>query len=276
MRDKSLSVFSKEWKERFFKEHENKIAEAVLKFEDIPKENVYIRNESDTILQIASSGFGLNVWDERYRPIGGLIDRFKPFIEDYRMVNEDRRVERIAVFDTETTSQFNSNIVSIAIVILNLRTQEIEDEYYTLVNPLESITAEAYRVHKISQAEADKAPTFEDLHETIGSYFAKADVICGQNIETFDLRVMEREYDRIDVINPLLDMPVFDTMHMAKHIVKALDVKGKIKNPTVEEIVEFFNIPTPEGAYHNALVDTKACAEIVKRLFNYTYPEIEE
>ena len=273
MRNKQLSIFSSEWKRKFTKENAEAIIEAFDDFEQMPKEDCYIRSSTDFILSLAANSEGLNIWDENFRPApGSRSDMFRPFIEDYRMIKPEQRVKKLVAFDTETTGQSNSYIVSIAIVILNLETMEIEDEYYSLVNPLAKIEADAYKVHKITQAEADAAKTFEELEPEIKNMFKKGEIICGQNIETFDLRVMEREYDRINCGNPLLDMPIFDTMHMVKVIVGATDRKGRLKNPKVEETMKFFNIPQPDGEYHNALTDTKACAGIVKALFSHRYP----
>lgn len=273
---RELSVFRKDILNKFNGEtiQDSDLSESISAINKVNREEYFIRNTEDSIVCHALNGHGLSVWSNDFNPLKSKsVDFFKPFIEDYRLVPEDQRLKRLAVFDTETTGRFNSYIVSIAICILNLETMQIEDEYYQVINPLAEIEDGAFRVHKISQEEAEKNPTFKEVEEKATEMFLKADAICGQNIEGFDLRVLEREYERLDVINPLLSLPTFDTMVMAKHIVQAKDKRGKLKNPTVEESMNFFKIEQPEGMYHNALTDTKSCVELVKRLFNYQFED---
>ena len=63
-------------------------------------------------------------------------------------------------------------------------------------------------------------------------------------------------------------MYVFDTMTMAKEVVKAKGKTNRIKNPTLEESIKFFDIELEDNTFHNALVDVKGTLEVFKKLVN--------
>jgi len=51
---------------------------------------------------------------------------------------------------------------------------------------------------------------------------------------------------------------------------KSKDKNGKrIKDPKLEEAVEFFGIKLEDTEYHNALVDTEATLEVFKAMLAY-------
>lgn len=259
MKEYKLSIFNLNAKKMFMNLENKDRLSAFNKIKKMP-DDIDIRNKEDTMISLGLRNRGLNVFDKN------KVSIWKQFLKDYYSIPEELRIDKVAVFDTETTDRFNAYAVSLAVVIVNLKELKIEKEFYTLINPKDYIKEEAYEVHKISNEEIVNEKTFEELEEEISSCFNGIETVVGHNVD-FDLKVMEREYNRINKENPLLNKNVIDTMIMSKEIVGATDVKGKLKNPKLEEAMDYFNIPKPDGEYHNALVDTKACAEILISLF---------
>lgn len=253
----NTTIFNKEAFNRFKSLSDLDVILSHEKVKKIP-EDVVIRREEDTLISVGLRNRGLNIFTSN-------DNDFVKWMKDFYSIEPELRANKFLVFDTETTHKYNSYAVSFACYLFNLATDTIEREEYFIINPQETIHPEAYEVHKISQDEASKYPTFEEYLEKIKPIFEEADVLVGQNL-TFDLKVIERELERIKEPNFISHLSVFDTMNNAKDIVKALNIKGKVKNPKLEESATFFNIPIEEGIFHNALYDTKITLEVFKSL----------
>lgn len=253
----NTTIFNKEAFNRFKNLSDSLIISSHEKIQKIPEE-VVIRRQEDTLISVGLRNRGLNIFTSN-------DSDFVKWMKDFYSVEPELRANKFLVFDTETTHRYNSYAVSFACYLFNLAEDKIEREEYFIINPKEKIHEEAYAVHKISEEEASKYPTFEEYIDTIRPIFEEADVLVGQNL-IFDLKVMERELDRLNIPNFISHLTVFDTMTNAKEIVKALNVKGKIKNPKLEESAAFFNVPIEDGVFHNALYDTKITLEVFKHL----------
>jgi len=169
----------------------------------------------------------------------------------------------ITVLDFETTSTYGYG-VSIALLIHDLNTKKTI-ERYTLINPLTEIEEEAIAVHKITPEMIENEKPFSEIHENITKIAKISDLIVGHNID-FDLRIMEREYDRIEVKNPFKDIPKFCTMKPNKEIVGLKDINGKkLKDPKLIETANFYGINT-DVEFHNALEDTKITLQIFLKM----------
>jgi len=77
----------------------------------------------------------------------------------------------------------------------------------------------------------------------------------------FDAATIERELARLNKVNPFAGMPIFDTMSLLKPIILAKGKTGKLKDPNLKEVCDFFNIPVGEEDYHNALFDAEQTAK---------------
>lgn len=253
----NTTIFNKEAFSRFKNLSDSEIILASDKVKKIPSE-VVIRRAEDTLISVGLRNRGLNVFNSN-------DNDFVKWMKDFYSIEPELRANKFLVFDTETTHKYNSFAVSFACYLFNLAEDRIEREEYFIINPQEQIHPEAYEVHKISQEEASKYPTFEEYLDRIKPIFEEADVLVGQNL-IFDLKVIERELDRLNVPNFISHLTVFDIMPNAKDIVKAVNVKGKIKNPKLEESAAFFNVPIEDGVFHNALYDTKITLEVFKHL----------
>lgn len=255
----SASVFSKEAKNVFkekLKTSVNSLIKAQKDLESLVGEQP--RHSEDYLMSA--------VLLQKELPFYGLkADMLKSFLNDLYAVPRDLRVKKVVCFDTETTAQVNAYAVSIALILYNIETEEVEQTYYTLLNPLVDISFGAMEVHGITEADVKDERKFSQVANDITAIFEQADLLVGHNVE-FDLKVIEKEYERINAVNPVMYTPYFDTMKMSKATVGARDINNKVKDPRLEEAVEFFNIPQPTAAYHNALVDTEMCLEVFKSL----------
>lgn len=259
-----LSIFNNETKKKFRDEVSiEKKLEAYSAVENFP-ESICIRSKEDSMMNIALKGKNLHAFDKQ---ASLLNPEFLKFLKDYRSIPEEERANRILLFDTETTDKYNAYAVSIAMIVYNISKDSIEDEFYTLINPKDVINQEAIEVHKITPEMVMNEEEFSFYVEKITSLCKNIDFAVGHNVD-FDIKVLEREYERLGLVNPLLNVDIFDTMLLSKDIVQAKDIKNKIKNPQLKEAMEWFGIEKPEEAYHNALVDTRACLDVFRAMMS--------
>jgi DNA polymerase-3 subunit epsilon len=259
MENSSNTVFSKTAKKTFeekAKFHVNSLIDVEKKLSE--NKEAYCRNKDDYKMSTVLTGKGLGLYS------GKDAGSLQVYLSELYGIPKEFRMNRVVCFDTETTSNFNGYAVSIALILYNIDEEKVEDSFYQLINPLADISYDAQEVHGISYDDIKNEETFESLEKRISSFFERSDMIVGHNID-FDLKVIEREYDRLNKLNPSTFQPYFCTMKMGKETVQALDVRGKLKDPRLEEAVTYFNIPE-KGDYHNALVDTEMCLEVFKHL----------
>ena len=212
----------------------------------------------------------LSLKEEKTLPMYPLNknNSLETFKNDFEQVKKENRVDKVIVFDTETTG-YNGYAVSIACILYSIKENKILKKYYSLVNPQMDIPADSTKIHKIKNEDVQDEKIFAELWPEIQKIFNEADMAVGQNLG-FDFRVLEREFARMGIPNPIESFFWFDTMTLAKPIVKAKDKNGKrIKDPKLEESVKFFGINLKDTEYHNALVDTEATLEVFKAMLAY-------
>lgn len=189
----------------------------------------------------------------------------KRFLDDFKLINSEHRIKYAAVWDFETTDTFNAYGVSLAIMVYDIESEEVVEQFYELINPLEKISTGAYRIHKISQEMVNSEKTFEEHLPEIERIFSTVDTFVGHNL-AFDLGALEREYQRLGKVNPFTTVPVFDTMKAAKDILNLKDTNGKkIKSPKLEECLEYYGFDT-DKEFHNAQVDVQETLNVFIQL----------
>jgi len=81
---------------------------------------------------------------------------------------------------------------------------------------------------------------------------------------TFDIGILMDEFNRMGNMNAmeiLNNSNKYCTMKLSKKLVKALDKRGNIKNPRLEELYEFlFNEKPDKNKLHDALYDVECLA----------------
>lgn len=168
------------------------------------------------------------------------------------------------ILDFETNSANIHDVIEVAA----FRVQKVEGEYVVMetfhryyfseyeVNP------HALAVHKLSperlarlRANADYEEYFADDTEFV-EFCQGTKTLVAHNV-TFELR-------------HLAELVHFDhhvcTMKSNKQIVRALNVRGNVKNPKLLECCNFYNIEFDEEQYHSAIYDVTKTLEILKKM----------
>ena len=215
-----------------------------------------IRSQKDALIA-SSLGYELNTDpDAKY---------LEKFVSDFKKIGNEHKARYAAVWDFETTDKFNAFGVSLAIMLYDVQEDEILEQFYELMNPLENISKGAYDVHGISQEQVANEKTFVEHLPEIESILTKADFFVGHNLQ-FDLNTLEREYQRANLVNHFSGIPVFDTMKAAKDVLLLTDKNGKkLKSPTLVECVDYYGLNTDQG-FHNALIDTQETLNVFREL----------
>ncbi len=186
------------------------------------------------------------------------------------------------VFDTETTGlpkRWDAPItdtdnwprcVQIAWQVHDAMGALVEHQDY-LVRPHGfNIPYDAEQIHGISTALAAKegVPLAEVL-EKFNHALSKAKFIVGQNVG-FDVNIMGAEFHRLQMENPLQELPVLDTCTEETAALCQLPGGrgGKFKLPTLTELHEYL-FKEPFNEAHNAAADVEATTrcflELVRR-----------
>jgi len=140
-----------------------------------------------------------------------------------------------------------------------------------------TVPYDAEKIHGISTAlaEQDGVP-METVLQEFNAVLHKAKFIVGQNVG-FDINIMGAEFHRLQVENPLQEMPVLDTCTEKTALLCQIPGGrgGKFKLPTLTELHQYlFN--TPFGEAHNATADVEATTRCFLELVRKRHFTVEE
>ncbi|MEM9142242.1 MAG: DNA polymerase III subunit alpha [Bacteroidota bacterium] len=186
------------------------------------------------------------------------------------------------IFDTETTGlpkRWDAPIsdtdnwprcIQIAWQLHDAMGTVIEHQDYLVRPDGFNIPYDAEQIHGISTAlaEQDGLPLAEVL-EKFNAALAQSKFLVGQNVG-FDVNVMGAEFYRMDVENPLQELPVLDTCTEETAVLCQIPGGrgGKFKLPTLTELHDYLFQETFAEA-HNATADVEATTrcflELVRR-----------
>lgn len=165
-------------------------------------------------------------------------------------------LSKLIFIDFETTG-FKKN-APVSLAYLAYQDQKLIGKDYIIINPEEIIEEGAYKVHGISQEEAEKFPNFKEVWGDIKLYFDNS-IICAHN----------SNYDVNKVLLPTLrryalDFPknfhTCDTLANARNLISSKN----IKNYKLDTLCDYFNIEFHN--HHTASFDTVACMRIFNKL----------
>ena len=195
------------------------------------------------------------------------------------------------IFDTETTGlpkRWDAPVtdtdnwprcIQIAWQLHDEMGNVIEHQDYLVQPDGFTIPFDAEKIHGISTELAQKeGVSLAEVAEKFAKALSKTKFVVGQNVG-FDLNIMGAEFHRLEMHNPLPQLPVLDTC--TETTAQLCQIPGgrggKFKLPTLTELHEFlFNEPFAEA--HNATADVEATTrcflELVRRNI-YTAKELD-
>ena len=195
------------------------------------------------------------------------------------------------IFDTETTGlpkNWNAPItdtdnwprcIQIAWQLHDAMGNLVEHQDYLVQPDGFTIPFDAEQIHGISTelAQQQGVPLAEVL-EKFNIAMSKTKFIVGQNVQ-FDLNIMGAEFHRLNIENPLQELPVLDTC--TEHTAQLCQIPGgrggKFKLPTLTELHEYL-FGEPFGEAHNATADVEAttrCFLELVRKQQYTNEQLD-
>lgn len=175
--------------------------------------------------------------------------------EQIRMIEEYKtgcsQLSRYVCFDVETPNAKNDAVSAIGIVILE--GDRVVQKYYSLVNPEQCFDSFNVNLTGISEETVKDAPTFPVLWETIRPLMSSG-LLVAHNAP-FDVSVLKKCLARYDIEW----MPEFEyvcTCNLARKCFPDLE------NHKLRTLCDEFDISLD---HHNAMSDTEACAEILRK-----------
>ena len=153
-------------------------------------------------------------------------------------------------FDFETASYAKHSACSIALV--KVENSKIVGEYYSLIQPETEFNWKNTQIHGIHAEDVIDAPKFPDVWSKIHSYFNKNSLVVAHNA-SFDNSVLAGCLDYYGIEKP--------------HYLSLCTVKTSRKlfpempNHKLNTMCDRLNIPL--NNHHDALEDSRACAEIL-------------
>jgi len=168
------------------------------------------------------------------------------------------------ILDFETNTTNEHDVIEVAAVKV-----EIKNDQYSVIDKFHRYYLSRYEVNPYSYAVHKLTPELILEHQNknkikYASYFNEdldflefckgSKTLIAHNI-SFELRHL-RGLVKFD--------NHFCTMKQNKHLVKALNKNGKIKNPKLDETCLFYNIEFDSQCYHSATYDVSKTFEILK------------
>jgi DNA polymerase-3 subunit epsilon len=169
----------------------------------------------------------------------------------------------VIILDFETNTHNQYDVIEVAAVRIELdrelKVKEMFHRYYLSRYP---VNFHSFNVHKLTpelilehrNKNEIKYPAYFKEDEEFAQFCKGAKTLVAHNI-SFELRHCEKI---VKFENH------FCTMKENKHIVKALNKNGAIKNPKLDETCNFYGINFDPNAYHSATYDVSKCYEILK------------
>ncbi len=162
-----------------------------------------------------------------------------------RIIGSPPNPARFAVVDCETTGLYNSDrVIEVAVVVVDLHSSQIVDEYDTLINPMRDTGPVG--IHGITPSMVQLAPTFDEVAAAVAQR-VEGSVLVAHNLQ-FDARMLRHEYDRLGA--------QFD----AGKGICTLRLTGERLNLACARYgIQLMN-------HHRALADARATAELLIKL----------
>lgn len=167
---------------------------------------------------------------------------------------------RICGLDTETTGldyASGHRIIEIAMLTVDLVTNEVVDRYTQRINPGRTIDPGAQAVHKISLHDLRDEPSWETVAPEVMKRLEGCNVLVAHNME-FDASFLVPELIRVGLTPPAHVLP-FCTKENGRWATQT----GKY--PRLGELAWALKVDYKPEEAHSALYDTEVLVECLKR-----------
>lgn len=163
--------------------------------------------------------------------------------------------------DFETANEKRFSPCAIGVVIAN--ENDIEEEYYHLINPMTTFSPFNTRIHGITEADIEDALTYAELWPTLNEYMNHKLVVAHN--ASFDMSVMRHTLDYFQLPYPELDY--LCTVNISKQVWPDL-INHKLNTLAAYHHISF--------EHHQALEDARVAAKVFQKAIHSTGAESVE
>lgn len=168
------------------------------------------------------------------------------------------------ILDFETNSGNIGDVIEVAAVKIKKEGDDykVVDKFHRYYLSRYPVNYYSYAVHRLTpelildyRQDKDYASYFTE-DEDFSNFCEDAQTLIAHNI-SFELRHIDKMASFSNHIC---------TMKENKQIVKSLNKNGRLKNPSLDEVCEFYGIEFDESQHHSATYDVSKTFEILKRM----------
>ena len=164
--------------------------------------------------------------------------------------------EKLTFFDTEFANSKNRSICQLALICDKpVDGKVVRTERSYLVNPEDTFQYACVKIHGIMPEAVKGAPTFPELWPEIAPFFENT-VVVGHNVASADLEALAGSCARYEIAMP--EIRYMDTLELAQTYGSCK--RFALENYRLSSLCGYYRIDV--GQSHDALCDTRACAEL--------------
>lgn len=168
----------------------------------------------------------------------------------------------ISILDLETTGTFVEINRIVEIGILKALPDGTKRRFSQRVNPESKIPKEATAIHGITDADVANAPTFKKIAREVEKFLRGSD-LAGFNLKSFDLRMLQAEFDRAGV----------KFSWDGCHVIDAKEIYHHHESRTLSDAVRFYCDAEHQDA-HSSLADAEATWRVLRaQVSRYGLPQ---
>ncbi|WP_079709265.1 3'-5' exonuclease [Paraliobacillus ryukyuensis] len=154
--------------------------------------------------------------------------------------------------DFETANRYRNSACAIGIVVGN--ETGVIDEFYSLINPMMPFESQNIRVHGITEADVQDAPTFYDIWPRVKEYL-KDQLVVAHNA-SFDMSVLRASLDQYQLPYP--------NLQYICSVMLSRQVWPGLVNYKLNTLADIHGIMLD---HHHALADSRAVVDLIVKAF---------
>lgn len=171
--------------------------------------------------------------------------------------NREIFIKRPLTFiDLETTGTVLGLDRIVEVGAVKIMPDASELAFETRVNPEMGVTAEATRIHGITNADVQRSPTFGAIAAKLFDFLKDSD-LAGYNLLNFDLPMLQSEFQRVGS----------SLTTVGRRVIDVLDIFVKKEPRDLKTAYRFYCGQEHDGA-HSAVADARACWHVLRGQVN--------